>query len=149
MRIRNTEVMAAVAKTFTVVNFCPGKSGLSLLDVEGLRFTRYKIHSVSIAYKSESSTTVAGVVTFGISAGPANDEIKDKNAIMKLRPFRSMPVWRSDGFTVGSEVQSQTWLYCNGDDRDSSAFTLYYQCVPEGVGYFQFTYDITLAYPNP
>lgn len=151
IRLRDLEAFAIAddkkGKLMTWV-FCPGKFGVTRLDNFGTMYSQYQIHSVSIAWKSEASTTTDGTVTYGIRPGPANQKITDKGTILKLRPFKSHAVWKSDSITVGRQVMQQPWLYCNGIADDNAAFTLY-AVASNNSGYFQITYDLTLRYPHP
>lgn len=151
MRIRNTEIwtVADVNKVQVLV-FTPGSTGLSLLDVEGKRFTRYKFHSCSVSFKATASTTTAGEVVWGIGPGAKLEEIKTKEDIMKLRPFEIGAIWKSTGTTVGRNITPQPYLYCSDNTRDGVAFCIYaYVGADKVSGVFQLTYDVEFSYPNP
>lgn len=162
-RLRNVEAFAVGSPNLAGVYcwpFLPGETGLALLDAEASRFTQYKIHSVSVAWKTQAATTNTGKVTFALHPGPCvPDKMfptgKEESTIMQFRPFRAIPVWKSDGFTVGgNQVMSQPWLYtASGDvktlrtDADKAAFCLYFK--GDNTGYMQITYDVTLRFSKP
>lgn len=151
MRIRNTEVWVLPdVKKVQVLVFTPGKTGLSLLDAEGQRFTRFKFHSCSISFKATASTTTAGEVVWGIGPGAQMKEIKAKADIMKLRPFEVGAIWKTTSTTVGRNITPQPYLYCQDDTRDGVAFCIYAFVEADAMsGVFQLTYDVEFSYPNP
>lgn len=146
--LRDTEVIASAKATLQVIEFCPGKTGLTRLDAEASKFTRYQFHSAQVAFKATASTTTSGQITFGILPGAKNDNIKTAGDIMKLRPFRVGAVWKSDSISVPRNVTPQNYLYTNGTGDDDVAFCIYIYN-SEGSGTFAITYNLTLSYPNP
>lgn len=150
VRIRDTEVLA-IKPGFQYVTFCPSKTGLPRLDREGDKFTRWKLHSVSITFKATAPTTETGDFAFGILPGPYNKAIKDKATILTLRPFKLGALWKSESISVGKAIMPQPFLYTDAaDDRDCAAFCVYYiQSDNKTTGCLQISYDVQLSYPNP
>lgn len=151
MRVINTEVLGLLnTGALQVVIFSPGKTGLSLLDAEGERFTRYTINSVTVSFKATASTMVDGELAWALVAGPMRAEIKDKTTVLKCKPFRLHAIWKSESLSVGRNIAPQPFLYCNGTGRDEVAFTLYIQPSKASLpGAFAITYDLSLSFPNP
>lgn len=151
LRLRNTEILATEGK-FERLLFSPGITKLPLLDAQAKTFTRYELHSCSIAWKSTAATTDQGQVMFGIAPGNALDDVKSETDILRLRPFRVHAVWRSDNITVGKQIMSLDHMFCCTDatkaDDFKVAFTVYAKGVT-GKGYWQITYDVTMSHPNP
>lgn len=153
LRIRDSETWNVDAeKTIKWLDFSPGSTKLTRLDGFGDLYNQYKIHSVSIAWISEAATTNDGVVTFAISTGYSSvfkDKIKTADDLRKFRPFKSIPVWKSDSITVGSKIMQQEWMYCDDEStRDGPCFCLG-AIVTKKNGYFKITYDVTLRNPHP
>lgn len=150
-RVRNTEFWTPTTpKQLLTFSFTPGSSGLALLDAEASKFTRYKIHSVSITYRATASTTQEGEIAWGFAPGSVLDEIKTKADILKLRGAKLHALWRTDGFTLGANIQPQPFLYCSDATRDGVAFVMYlFMDAAKALGSFQISYDLTLSYPNP
>lgn len=148
IRVRDSETFAFEENKFGAMIFSPGGTGLSRLDKFGDMYSQYKLHSVSIAWCSEASTTSEGIVTFGIMPGYKVAAIKDADTIRTLRPFKSGPVWKSESITVGGNIMQQPWMYTDDvTTRDGPAFCMYY-LVTKKKGYFKITYDVTLKYPH-
>lgn len=150
-RIRNTEVWTlSKGREIQVMVFTPGKTGLPLLDAEASKFTRFKLFSVSIAFKATASTTTTGELAWGIAPGQKLSEIKDKASVLKLRPALIGAIWKSNSTTVGRQISPQPFLYCNDETRDGVAFCIYAWLEADSVsGVFQITYDLEFSYPNP
>lgn len=148
IRVKDSEVFPFEENTFGVCIFTPGDTKLVRLDKFGQMYSQYKIHSVSIAWCSEASTTTEGIVTFGVMPGYQVSSIKNADTIRTLRPFKSGPVWKSESLTVGASLMQQPWMYCQDTKtRDGPAFCLYYIATKK-AGYFKITYDVTLRYPH-
>lgn len=147
IRLRDAETKAPVKATYVDIKFSPGKTGLARLDGFGKMYQQYTIHSVSVAWVSQAATTQSGVVSFGIVPGVGKYDTHDK--IQKLRPMRSVALWKSESITLGRNIMQQPWMYCDQDtDKDGPAFTV---CVlaDEALGYIKVTYDVELRYPHP
>lgn len=148
-RLVNSEALSiTTANTLQVFQFTPGKTGLPILDANGDRFTRYRVNYVNIAYLAVDSTTASGVVTWGVAPGAKSNEIKDKATIMTLRPFKTHATWKSESVSVGRGIMPSTWLYCNDETRDGTAFCVYILST-NNTGSFKITYSISLDFPNP
>lgn len=89
----------------------------------------------------------ASVITYGIGPGAKMAGVKDKNAILKLRPVQSHAAWKTTSISVGPEINPQTHMFCNGDGEDDVAFCLY--SIGSDKGTFVFKYHLTLEYPIP
>lgn len=154
IRIHDFELVAITAGAVKVVKFNPSGSATDFprLGAQAKLYSRYKIHSVSIAWVSQAATTNAAKIAFGVHAGKSNSSIageKSQSKIIKLNPMRAIPIWKSEGFTLGANIQSQTWLYTGSDDDDDFVAFTFYAYSDGDAGYFKFTYDISLAYPLP
>lgn len=157
---QDAEVIGALANKFYSIRFCPGQikdivSGTTAvtfdatrLNYEAAKFERYCIKYVNISFKSTASTTTEGQVILGILPGPNDSTITAAN-VTKLRPMEVGPAWRSFSISVGREVQAQPYLYCNGTDADSVAFTIYLNSTASSPGVLQLAYMVEFAFPKP
>lgn len=146
--LRDSEMLPITLDTLVVVKFCPKLTGLTRLDREGDKWTRYIVHSVNISFKAVESTTTAGQITWGILPGPQSSEVTTAATILALRPHAAHAVWKSTTINLGRGIMPQRELYCNDATRDGVAFCLYYLSTVK-TGYFQFSYNISFSYPNP
>lgn len=147
--VTNTEVLAlGKANALGVVQFTPGKTGLPILDSEGKRFTRFRIHYVNISYNAVDTATSGVEIAWGIAAGIKREEVKDKATILTLRPSRQHNTFTTANLTLGKVINPQTWMYCEDVTRDGCAFCLYY-ISGNSNGSFKFSYSISFDYPNP
>lgn len=115
-------------------------------------YTRYRIHSFNISYKPTCAMTESSQFMMGIMVGPKKT-IKDGD-IMKMRPCRAIPAWKTASMQLGRSIDSQRFMYCwdsasTTATEDEVAATLYYKAATADKGYIQVTYDIEFAYPRP
>lgn len=70
LRLRETEIMwkcpADAGKKSTVIPFCPGKSGITILDKYAKLFDNYTVHSVAVEYKTTVGLNTTGSTWCGI-----------------------------------------------------------------------------------
>lgn len=146
--IKDTEILGSPTGSLQVFTFNPGPQELVRLKQFESMYNRYRIKYINIAFKSGSSISTSGNVAFGINVGTKLDGVKDQATIMKLRPFVYIPVWKSETLNVGTQIDSQKYMYCGLEDNDSVAFTLYVFGTKDS-GMLQVSYEIEFAYPKP
>lgn len=148
IRLRDVETLPLEKAKYKSIKFTPGATGLARLDGFGKMYTQFTVHSVSIAWVSQASTMQSGVVSYGITPGYTKD-FNTHALIQKLRPMRSVAIWKSESITVGRNVMQQPWMNCeSADGEDGVAFTVH-SFADEALGYLKVSYDIELRYPHP
>lgn len=148
IRLRDAETLPLEKSKYKNIKFTPGKTGFARLDSFGKMYTQFTVHSVSVAWVSQASTMQAGVVSYGVSPGNSKD-FNTHALIQKLRPMRSVAIWKSESITLGRNVMQQPWMNCeSADGEDGVAFSIH-ALADEALGYLKVTYDIELRYPHP
>lgn len=122
------------------------------LNYEAAKYSRFKIRYVNISFKATSPTTAKGNVSLGILAGPVNAAIKTSADILKLRPYRCTPSWKTVSISVGREIQSQlSYLTNKPGDADGVPFTIYIQSDSDSdpAGVLELSYLVEFSFPHP
>lgn len=120
------------------------------LNAEAAKYNKFRIRYVNISYKAISSTYAKGSVAIGIMAGKKDKAIKDASTILKLRPARVEPCWRSTSISVGASIQSQMLYLTNTvDDDDAVPFTIYLYSDADTPGYIEISYAVEFSFPKP
>lgn len=159
--IRDTEILGSPASNVMyAVPFCPGAISdagttptlqASRLNAEALKYNKFRIKYVNIAYKAVCTTYQAGSFALGIMAGPEDATIKDESTILKTRPFFVGAVWKSQSLSVGANISSQLMYKTNKKgDEDAVPFTIYiHNSADRATGYIEISYLVELMFPKP
>lgn len=148
VKYRDTEMFVLEAG-IKIYEFNPSISIMPRLAQQERMYQRYKINFMNITFKPATSAMTPGSVVFGIAPGKANANVKKPDDILKLRPARVIPIWKSATINVSGLIDSQRFMLCAADDNDSVAFTLYVNGPTTPTGYFQVAYEVDFAYPVP
>lgn len=149
IHLQDTEMLASPTTSLKQYQFNPCPEELPRLYAEAKKYTRYRILSMSIAYKTASSTATDGAIAMGVAVGPKLSSVNSLDAIMKLRPSVMTPVWKNASLNLSSMINSQLFMYCNDESRDGVAFTLYVISARNVTGQIQISYRVELSFPNP
>lgn len=150
IKIRDTEIFPMPDKEkLLVLQFCPGKSTLTRLDYEALKYRRWSLIRVSFSYQPTAALSDSGSVTYGILPGPADMKVVKEGDITKLKPFQKHSLWKSSSLTVSSNICIQPHYMTNATSEDSVAFTMYLWTTNNSLGVMRVTYDLFLNYPKP
>lgn len=147
--VRGKEFLGAPTATLQTLAFTGAFSGSTRLLATAKTFSRYRIKNLKIWFESGVGMATTGNVSFGISPGTLNANVKDADTILKLNPSTFTPGWKSAGFIVGQEIDMQKWYITNSTDADGTAFCLYIIASAEKLGQISVTYDIEYSMPNP
>ncbi|APG76114.1 hypothetical protein 1 [Beihai shrimp virus 6] len=95
--------------------FLPGQSKMPVLDSFARSFDRYRIHSLTLRYKTASGTTKTGSVILGIDG--AVDHVPTTIAqVQGLYPKWRGPVWGEGAITANiATLMPQRWLTTSTD----------------------------------
>lgn len=149
--VRDTEYLGVIKKGLNTFEFNPGPEGLKRLSKQAAMYERYRIISVTVAYKPATSTYNTNVITIGILPGVLNSQVKTANDILAMKPAMQIPVWKGASLTLGRLIDSQRFMHCNTKDDGGMSFCLY-TFGTEGAdqtGSLVVTYHIEFAYPRP
>jgi hypothetical protein len=129
VRIRHEELFytprVVAAGTDLVGNkiFCPGASGMPILDSFGKCFDRYRINSIRLLWKTSSGTTKSGSVILGVDGAP--DQVVSTTAgVQALWPKWRGPIWGEGSVTPNiSTLMPQRWLATANSSGEAAKLT--------------------------
>lgn len=150
IRVRDTEVVQHgdfTAMMYAEFNPAPAK-GLSRLAKYAALFERYKIHRITIHYRSTSGTATEGSVTVGVGTGPKMTNIANSTQILALRPSFTVPAWKDDRIVLGNDIMQSRTMAVGGTDQTGVAFTLYAIASKKDPGQLFVEYDIEFSFPT-
>lgn len=121
-----TPTVQASGDAVAVKAFCPGISGMKLLDNIAKGYDKYRVRSVVLKWKTSVGTTVSGAVLLAVDGNPATKGTSLAYVQALCPKFRG-PVW-SEGQVVPqiSDLMSQRWL--NTSTEATKATNVDYAC---------------------
>lgn len=146
--VRDTEFLLQLDGKLQSYQLNPSSPEMVRLAAQEKAYSRYRIRYLNVAYKSLTSTATAGSVSVGVLVGPKSTLVASQNDIMKLRPSFSIPVWKNDTISVGSQIDSSRYMFCGDTTADGIACTIYVFGTKD-AGIVQVSYEVELAYPKP
>lgn len=110
--ISNEEYLGkAAANKTTLLNICPGKSGMSRLDNYAVLYDQYKIEKWNVRFTPRVGTTVSGMYVAGIAYSHLDnpDGVAD---VAALAPKIHHAVWQGGNLSAApSKLMKQKWMY--------------------------------------
>lgn len=149
------EVIEILPEAFTYYSFNPNplKKGTTATGCPRLAniskmYTKYRINSVRVKYRSTCSTTQTGMVVVAVHSGTANSAVKTATDALQVKPHLTLSPWEDGVLTIPNSVMAQRQLYSGDTTRDGVAFTVY-ASGPKDSGYLEVEYSVTLFDPIP
>lgn len=147
--VRDTEVLGNVKEGMAYYLFNPAPAELVRLKQQEVMYRRYRIKYMNIAYKSLSGIATAGSVCVGVLVGTKDTNVKDAASVQKLKPMFSVPAWKNDTLSVGSQIDMSRYMSCGDETLDGVSFTLYVYATTKDLGLISVSYEVEFSYPRP
>lgn len=136
--------------------FCPGASGMPMLDGFGKMYDRYRVNNIVLSWKTSVGTTTAGSVVLGVDGGTR----KLPSTLIEAQAM--WPKWRGPLWAEGSvspnlaTLMPQRWLNTTTDKKEAIEGYAAFAAVIAIVGGVKnlrpgdvwCRYDVEFAYPT-
>uniref|UniRef100_A0AB38ZKH3 Capsid protein n=1 Tax=Suncus murinus ribovirus 3 TaxID=3139577 RepID=A0AB38ZKH3_9VIRU len=144
LHLEQSEVWETVPTGAGKFAFSPLTVKLPALKRVAQGYGRYRVNWITIEYEPAVGTTEAGLIHWGIRAGPAPDKATEQLA-KACYPRASGPIWKRSAVHAKHDLlQISPWLYI-GD----TAFTVVsYTNYAGEPGFFEMKYSISLDLPQ-